>query len=128
MVSSPTTLHTLIRNVGVLWSDCDEKWFAPRDCLASQNFPVEEATRASGEFLCSFNRERPSGWPLRHRARVCGQAGNSMNVNVAGLLATYAHICVKKADTLCLTRMIRQTFKRSREELEGHGDHGAEPI
>ena len=77
--SSWNALQTLIKNVGIIYSLPHKRFLTPSEGLLAQGFPVL-AMADSARPLCSFNYDRP-----RKRTAVLGQAGNSMNVQAAGL-------------------------------------------
>eukprot|EP00959_Pyramimonas_sp_CCMP1952_P196619 4111173-Pyramimonas_sp.AAC.1 len=72
-------LQTIIRNVGLLYSEVHHRWMVPLEVLNAQCFPVYGS--AFGE-ECSFSRPRPTA---RKRSHVFAQAGNSMHGAVIGL-------------------------------------------
>lgn len=68
-----------------------DRWFLPKEVLATQVFPVAACVRDSPP-ACSFNVPRAS----RRRETVKGQAGNSMNVIVAGAAYLYSLLAVQR--------------------------------
>ena len=78
--SSPTTLHTIIRNVGFVWDETAHRWFTSTDLLVAQGFNL------AGPPTCSF--QIPS--PGRKRQDVIAQIGNSMHVNAIGAVIAFA--------------------------------------
>ena len=97
MKSGPNILQCVIRNVGILWADVgpddtppqpEPRWFSGTELLLSQGFrhylvPGRSPTH-------SFLKDRADcGLPVRRRATVNGQAGNTMNVVVMQALLLY---------------------------------------
>jgi site-specific DNA-cytosine methylase len=78
--STPTTLHTIIRNVGFLWDDTSLRWFTWVDLLAAQGFNL-----TGGSDVCSFQVPRRD----RKRSDVMAQVGNAMHVNSIGAVIAF---------------------------------------
>lgn len=84
-LSSTTHLHTLIKNVGMLFSWPDLRWLTPVEVLMFQGFPIPKHVKAHGE-RTSFEVPRST----RSRRAMLEQAGNSMHVNVMGVAVLWA--------------------------------------
>ena len=91
MHSNNNLLHTLIRNMGLIFSsshdnDDHRRWLCGTEALISQAFPVHPEFRAANDvILTSFNTLRP-----RKPRIICGQAGNSMNINIAFIVELHS--------------------------------------
>lgn len=110
--SSWNALQCLIKNVGVIFSMPHRRFLTPLEGLLAQGFPVLGLPRRSSmQMLCSFNADR-----ARKRTTVLGQAGNSMNVQSAGLAGfVYALACFRCDDVAalhCLSRFRMNSAKR----------------
>lgn len=99
MSSEDGAIYTLIKNNCINWDDDADRWLTPKEVLSLQGFPVEERLanpvgrpRALTSFL--FNRVRQ-----RNRNHVLGQAGNSMNTMVCGLIWIYTVIFLRPKES-----------------------------
>ena len=103
--SSTHRLNTVIKNCGMQFSAEHRRQIIPLELLISQGFPVyAELVAASCGILndgtgtdmfpslCSFNLSRSS----RKRSAVGGQGGNTVNVALMGVSATWAFGCVER--------------------------------
>ena len=105
MHSNNNLLHTLIRNMGLIFSsshdnDDHRRWLCGTEALISQAFPVHPEFRAANDvILTSFNTLRP-----RKPRIICGQAGNSMNINIAFIVELHSWLCWRRADNVSLYR------------------------
>ena len=78
-------MHTLIKNVGLVWNSRAARWFAPLELIALQGYPVYESLQhAAFGATCSFNTPRD-----RSRNAMGGQSGNSFNLNMIGVVLLY---------------------------------------
>lgn len=133
MHASDLWFHTLIHNMGLIACDsipptapeesnlrmrdpAVRRWMSPTEALATQGFPVHPLFPARPQPLCSFNVVRPQ--PRKLRA-VCGQAGNSMNVNCAGVIDLHYLCCLQPATVSPLVRAVHMANKRKRQASEG---------
>ena len=78
-VSTEQTLHTVIRNVGIIWDDRRCQWFTSTDLLAAQGFNL------TGPPTCSFQHPHS-----RKRLDTSSQVGNAMHVNSIGAVIAFA--------------------------------------
>ena len=100
--SSWIALQTLIKNVGIIYSLPHKRFLTPTEGLLAQAYPVLSMAN-SARPLCSFNHERPPKKP-RKRTAVLGQAGNTMNVQSAGLAGIiFPLVCFKFPDAVPVT-------------------------
>lgn len=90
--SSTTTLCTLIKNNGLLFSLPHNRWFVASECLHAQGFPTPDVLRIldhgiykPGALFCSFNNPRMG----RKSGEMKKQAGNSMAIPVCGIIWIY---------------------------------------
>ena len=95
----PTTskhniLQTLIKNMGLLWSDLHGKWLSCYGCLAAQGFPIHPRHTINGD-VCTGFRDRSKVTP-EDRTAIVGQAGNSMNITMIGLGLLFTVLMVKR--------------------------------
>ena len=96
-MSSGTHLHTLIKNVGMLFSWPDLRWLTPVEVLMFQGFPIPSHVKAHGE-RTSFEVPRSArDVGPRSRRAMLEQAGNSMHVNVMGVALLWA-LCYVELD------------------------------
>ena len=86
-------LQCLIKNVGLLFSDLDNRWLVPKELIAFQRFPCYPSLK-SAVFpeRCGFDapRELCHGLGPRDRARTGEQAGNSMPVPLIAVAIIYS--------------------------------------
>lgn len=94
--STTTTLNTVIKNAGQMWSHIHKRWLTPSELLVAQGFPVRSSF-THGRPCCSFAVERPPHMPPRKRSAIIGQAGNSMNCNIAGIMLLFCFLEVPRA-------------------------------
>ncbi len=75
----------LNKNGGLGWTSRAARWFTPLELLALQGHPVYESLQhAAFGATCSFNMPRD-----RSRNAMGGQAGNSFNLNMIGVVLLY---------------------------------------
>jgi hypothetical protein len=110
------TLHSVIKNAGIIWLPEADRWFTPHELLLSQAFPVRadlsHPRSGVSRRCCSFTPMLPGDGPskasssssttlnvddadaafisrhfvARSHSATVGQAGNSMNVTCCGQL------------------------------------------
>ncbi|CAK0797209.1 unnamed protein product, partial [Prorocentrum cordatum] len=134
--STSTDLHTLIRNhiifadsigsyqaAGGETAESPRRWLSPTEALVSQGFPIHPVypQRSQSDVLCSFNVRAER----KHRV-VAGQAGNTMNVSVAGVfaLAGYCNLAFRENAMLTAIAMsmhVPKPIKDTRDK--GQGTH-----
>lgn len=106
---SQKVLHTVIKNCHLIWGDsvherlqklgtqtiwkCD-RWLIPEELLFSQGFPVFPWMRNSEHASWTINRNE-FGLTERSRHAVAGQAGNTMNLNVVGIIFLFTHLAIE---------------------------------
>ena len=105
--STSKHLHCIIHNVGLLYSATFERWMMPSELLVAQGFPMhpeinewafnDHGPTALVHPVCSFNAKRHGG--VRKARHIGAQVGNSMNVNVAGIVLLWCLISPKRLDT-----------------------------
>ena len=100
--SGADILNTVIKNSGVMFSSPHQRSLHWSELLISQGFPVlpglaYPSNPQAGASCCSFAIARQKSQP-RRRSAVAGQAGNSMNLNVVGVMLLYALMWVRRAD------------------------------
>ena len=78
-------MHTMIRNLGIVWAPHVQRWLLPTEALVAMGFPTHPRNSASGH-LCSYNIKLDVPRTGRH---VCARAGNTMHLNV--ILAVMMH-------------------------------------
>ena len=94
--SSRSTLHTLLKNAGVIWSQHHARWLTPNEALIAQGFPVYPVL-SHGIPMTSFALEHMDGdgrgssgsHNAEHVSRTSkiGMAGNAMHIEcVASVL------------------------------------------
>ena len=90
MKSRGNSLHSMIENLGTVWSQKRRLMLGATGALLGQGYPLKPIVQ-DGRVTCSFHRERPPacGGP-RARLSMQGQAGNGMHVHQAGLIMTWA--------------------------------------
>jgi hypothetical protein len=93
-------LHTQIMNNGIQWHTSDGSFLTPTDVLLTQGFPCRLAM-SEGTPCCSFVYDRQ-----RSRSATTGQAGNSMNVHVAGIMVMFACMFVTRTDEVPLQDLV----------------------
>ena len=89
--STEKVLQTIIKNVHLLFAlDIERpRWFCPRELLLAQGFAV--FSHLPGYNFTSFSVPRATRLlPQRRRAALMQQAGNTQNVNNAGVCWLYA--------------------------------------
>ena len=79
--STPTILHTVIKNVGLVWDDESGRWFTPSDLLAAQGFRHSRLDVVTNSFQITA--------PDRTRSDMVQQMGNSMHVNAIGAVIAF---------------------------------------
>lgn len=103
-------LHTLLKNVGIIFAG--DRWLSPKETLVSQLFPVAPCVKDE-HATCSFNLPRSHG--SRSREVMKGQAGNSMNNAVAGLVYLYCAIEIDRrggsGSDAAMIKQLRQSQK-----------------
>jgi hypothetical protein len=93
---SETVLHTIVATPSLHWVDAASRWYTPTELLASMGFPCTPAMLRSLSLnfgkdparlstFCSYNHDLKGGI-IRKRADLLHQAGNSMNISVAGMM------------------------------------------
>eukprot|EP00959_Pyramimonas_sp_CCMP1952_P256068 5348486-Pyramimonas_sp.AAC.2 len=76
--------HTLIKNMGIVFSNAHGRWLTWRELLMLQGFPIYPGAKVNLEPTV-FDYSRSSVFfPDRKRNQVLGQVGNTMNLNVIG--------------------------------------------
>ena len=108
--STITYLHCIIHNVGLLYSATFQRWMMPSELLVAQGFPMhpeinewafnEHGPTALVHPACSFNTKRHDKNGVRKVRNIGGQVGNSMNVNVVGIVLLWCLISPKRLDTV----------------------------
>ena len=86
-LSSQTTLHTVVKNFGIAWSDEMGMWMTGDDALVANGFVT--APEEGQKPTCCFAIPPPD-WTRLHRYQM---AGNTMHVNVIGLVVMAAFVC-----------------------------------
>lgn len=100
--SGEKALQTIIRNVHLLWADgkwhvprtgaiIEGRWLTGRELLLVQGYHTYKNMSA---FQCSSFCK---GNPQRKINVVKEQAGDTMNLNVMGVMVLYCQLCVKKS-------------------------------
>ena len=92
--STDTTLHAVVKNNHILWSEEHGRFLTARETLIGQGFPcTNECLQAMQPHatqpmaLCSFNRSRVAkSLPPRHRVEMTSQSGNSIFVPMIGAI------------------------------------------
>lgn len=115
MRSTPSVLQTIIRNVGILWSDVHNRWLTPSEVLQCQGFPMTTEL-SCGVACCSFPKER-APFPGRKRAAMLEQSGNSMTTVVAGLCCAFALLHVPKVSGGYVARTANALKRARRSSL-----------
>lgn len=106
-ISTPTTLHTVIKNVGLVWDDETGRWFTPSDLLAAQGF------RYSGLDVATNSFQVPT---TRKRTDTMDQMGNSMHVNAVGAVIAWC-IGLKDKDFDVFQAELSATMLQKRRAL-----------
>jgi len=117
-MSSPTRMHTLIRNCGVLWIDDLQRWAAARELLRAQGFPI-----GSTQFkhVSSFDVNRITATIVlpgkfvaeRSILSMRMQAGSSQHLNCVGLINVYVAAFVRCEDfrSLALLGLMKRILR-----------------
>jgi len=117
-------LQTLIMHCGLQYSWFHERWMVPNELLLTQGVPAYmELSPLPGVPMCSFNIYMPG----RQRRDISGQAGNAMNTNVAGVLAAYSLLCVKKViitEDELMAKMAKMTTAEAAEAASSSSQVG----
>ncbi len=92
VISGDDALQTVTKNVGLLWDSRANRWYLPKELLASQGFPVPGSTRNGFPPCCSYQVDRSVS---RSRLAMSERAGNSMNVNCCGYMHIYRLLCIE---------------------------------
>ena len=106
-ISTPTTLHTVIKNVGLVWDDETGRWFTPSDLMAAQGFRYSGLDVATNSFQVPAKRKRTD---------TVEQMGNSMHVNAVGAVIAWC-IGLKDKDSDAFQAELSATMLRKRREL-----------
>jgi site-specific DNA-cytosine methylase len=100
IASNPKTLHTLIHNTSIDWSDVHQRWMMSSECLLAQGFPVLNHLvgpyRGTHECCTSFAKQRDG----RKFQETKGQAGDSMNVCSVGAMWFHVLYFLERSDTV----------------------------
>ncbi len=106
-LSTETALHTIIRQMHLVWADEFGRFATSRELLQAQGFPVHNATLVAAQSrratnfkdavaLCSFNKKRlVAGLPSRNRVAMTHQCGNAMCVQVVGSVLMWCSLYVE---------------------------------
>ena len=86
MMGTELAVPTLLRNTSMLFSPQHWRWFAPRELLLVQGFPVVAAAKVQHE-VSSFDVGQL--W-ARYRSHMIHQAGNAMHTHMIGLAMVWA--------------------------------------
>lgn len=94
-------LHTIKKNSGIIFNDNKKRWKTPDELLVAQCFPIPIALpKPRQPPTCSFGVERSD----RKRGQLSAQAGNSIHVNVIGLVCMH---CIKDiGNNECTDKML----------------------
>ena len=112
--SSKITMHTIIKNVGLAFSVPGKRWYAPRELLAMQGFPVYGFLEGQlgCKCSCSYPRER-------RRNAMGGQAGNSFNLNQIGVVLLWTLTHTRRAEeTVCQLQLLHAIAEASDDRRE----------
>ena len=110
MTSTCTQLMTMIHNLHFLYSSMFRRWMTSSELIVAQGFPLhpeinawaftEEGPAGVVYPASSFNMKRPTKFGERKARQVGGQVGNSMHVNVVGIVMLWCLVSPKRVDTL----------------------------
>eukprot|EP00969_Alexandrium_andersonii_P287548 12712613-Alexandrium_andersonii.AAC.1 len=110
-------MHTIIKNCGVTWSMEHKRFIVGREYLLSQGFPVRP-----GAINVNYGKQCTGlacSRPGRKVSALHGQAGNSMNVAVAGAVFLYmAAFSRGQGASLALVRFANLRMRKSGTEDE----------
>ena len=128
MMSTPTHLHCLIHNCGLLYSTEFGRWLMPSELLVAQGFPTHPGSTPwaynQARPVCSFNAQRSMAHGGPRKARhVAGQVGNSMHVNVVGVVLLWSLFCLERMDASPLIRAL-SIMRRVHKDTDTHDDEG----
>ena len=116
--STETTAMCQIRNQGTIFSDLDDRWFAARELLAMQGFPVFQTTKLHHEET-AFD-----GPPMVHEcSSMIEQAGNSMPIPLIAVPLLWALMCTSAGEPVPLLRkVLRATLSSTSSEAQEDDD------
>jgi hypothetical protein len=85
---------------GIQWDTLENSFLTPNDVLLTQGFPTRSSMSMDAP-CCSFALDRSHSLNA-----TTGQAGNSMNIHIAGVMLMYGIMFCTRSDDIPLEDMV----------------------